>query len=97
MHGGKSTGPRTAEGLERSRRANWRHGRFSAAAKQEAKQLREFLRRCAEVLAKCQNAIAMWQAQSPKDGTPGLTLRGDMKPKESVISQLFVAARGGAE
>jgi hypothetical protein len=25
FHGGKSTGPRTMEGLERSRRANWKH------------------------------------------------------------------------
>jgi hypothetical protein len=29
FHGGKSTGPRTMEGLERSRRANWKHGHFS--------------------------------------------------------------------
>ena len=33
MHGGKSTGPRTPEGLERSRRANWKHGCYSAEAK----------------------------------------------------------------
>jgi hypothetical protein len=25
FHGGKSTGPRTPEGLERSKRANWKH------------------------------------------------------------------------
>src|SRR4051794_1343427 len=31
MHGGLSTGPRTPEGLERSRRARWKHGRFSKA------------------------------------------------------------------
>ena len=29
MHGGLSTGPRTPEGLERSRRARWVHGRRS--------------------------------------------------------------------
>jgi len=29
MHGGKSTGPRTAEGLERMRRAKTRHGSYS--------------------------------------------------------------------
>lgn len=29
MHGGPSTGPRTAAGLERSRRARWRHGVYS--------------------------------------------------------------------
>ena len=32
MHGGLSTGPRTPEGLERSRRANWKHGRYSREA-----------------------------------------------------------------
>ena len=32
MHGGLSTGPRTAEGLERSRRARWVHGRYSREA-----------------------------------------------------------------
>jgi hypothetical protein len=30
MHGSKSTEPRTPEGLERCRRANWKHGRFAA-------------------------------------------------------------------
>jgi hypothetical protein len=34
MHGGKSTGPRTAEGLERMRRANTRHGNYSAESRQ---------------------------------------------------------------
>jgi len=32
LHGGKSTGPRTPEGLARSRRANWRHGAYTRAA-----------------------------------------------------------------
>ena len=32
MHGGASTGPRTPEGLARSRRARWKHGRRSAEA-----------------------------------------------------------------
>jgi len=35
VHGGKSTGPRTPEGLERSRRANWKHGYYSREAKAE--------------------------------------------------------------
>ena len=37
---GKSTGPRTPEGLERSRRANWKHGHFSREAKAERSRLR---------------------------------------------------------
>ncbi len=32
LHGGKSTGTRTPEGLERSRRANWKHGYYSREA-----------------------------------------------------------------
>ena len=30
MHGGASTGPKTPEGRERSRRARWKHGKYSA-------------------------------------------------------------------
>ena len=30
IHGGASTGPRTREGLARSRRARWKHGFYSA-------------------------------------------------------------------
>src|SRR6476659_7526940 len=40
VHGGKSTGPRTPEGLERSRRANGQHGHFSREAKAERSLLR---------------------------------------------------------
>src|SRR5262245_27116020 len=43
FHGGKSTGPRTPEGLERSRRANWKHGHFSRESKEERSRLRAAL------------------------------------------------------
>jgi hypothetical protein len=49
MHGGLSTGPRTAAGLGRSKRARWRHGRFSAEARQEMAHFRELLRECKEL------------------------------------------------
>jgi len=42
MHGGKSTGPKTPEGLERSRQANWKHGHYS----QEAKEINRVARMC---------------------------------------------------
>jgi hypothetical protein len=51
MHGGASTGPRTPEGLARSRRANWKHGRYS----EEARDLRRNLQREAE--------LAQWEAE----------------------------------
>src|SRR6266446_3796959 len=40
LHGGKSTGPRTPEGLERRTRANWKHGHFSREAKAERSRVR---------------------------------------------------------
>jgi hypothetical protein len=39
MHGGTSTGPRSPGGLERSRRANWKHVRRSAEAIAERKEV----------------------------------------------------------
>jgi len=44
LHGGKSTGPRTPEGLEKSKKANWKHGFYSANAISERQLLRWFLR-----------------------------------------------------
>jgi hypothetical protein len=47
MHGGASTGPRTAEGLERSRRASLKHGLRSAEmikVRREAASARRALR-----------------------------------------------------
>jgi hypothetical protein len=41
MHGGKSTGPRTPEGLKRSQAARLKHGKFTAAAKAERKSKKE--------------------------------------------------------
>jgi hypothetical protein len=40
MHGGPSTGPRTPEGLARSRRANWKTGKYSAENKASLRFLR---------------------------------------------------------
>jgi hypothetical protein len=49
MHGGKSTGPRTPEGLERSRKANWKHGYYSAGAIAGRRALSDFFRECRAV------------------------------------------------
>jgi hypothetical protein len=50
MHGGKSTGPRTADGLERSRKANWKHGRYSAEALAERRYISQLLRESRETI-----------------------------------------------
>jgi hypothetical protein len=40
MHGGLSTGPRTKKGLERSRKARWKHGKRSRARLAKKRDLR---------------------------------------------------------
>jgi hypothetical protein len=40
LDGGKSTGPRTPEGLERSKRANGKHGYYPREAKAERSRVR---------------------------------------------------------
>ena len=47
MHGGPSTGPKTAEGMARSRQAT-KHGRYSNRAK--AERAAYLMRQCREVL-----------------------------------------------
>ena len=51
MHGGASTGPRTAEGLERIRVARTIHGRYSAENRADAELVRE-LKASAKRMAK---------------------------------------------
>jgi hypothetical protein len=40
MHGGKSTGPKTTDGLARSKRSTWVHGYYSAEAIAERRDAR---------------------------------------------------------
>ena len=51
MHGGKSTGPRTPEGLERSRKARWIHGLYSKEARQGRAEGRRLMKELARLLA----------------------------------------------
>ena len=44
LHGGASTGPKTAAGLEKCRRTNRKHGQYSAAAIAERRKLRAEIR-----------------------------------------------------
>jgi hypothetical protein len=50
FHGGKSTGPKTEAGLSRSRRANWRHGRFSKNELENSAKIRELINAARAVL-----------------------------------------------
>src|SRR3954447_14288243 len=51
VHGGLSTGPRTAEGLARSRRSNWKHGHYSAEAKRVRREARQQYRLLRQLIA----------------------------------------------
>src|SRR5215216_6715159 len=51
MHGGLSTGPRTPQGLERSRRSNWKHGHYSAEAKRVRREARQQFRVLRQLIA----------------------------------------------
>lgn len=43
LHGGKSTGPRTREGLDKCKKAPWKHGLYSAEALAERKRFRQIM------------------------------------------------------
>lgn len=51
LHGGLSTGPKTAGGLGRVRKAVTKHGRYSQQAKCESNTYLSLLRECREMLA----------------------------------------------
>jgi hypothetical protein len=44
MHGGKSTGPRTTEGLKKSRKARLKHGFYSKEAVEERRMIRQLVK-----------------------------------------------------
>jgi hypothetical protein len=54
LHGGKSTGPRTAEGRERCRLARWKHGFYAKTAVEARRAMRKLVAEWRDLLA------AMW-------------------------------------
>jgi len=50
LHGGASSGPKTTEGLERAKKSNWKHGRFSVSAKARRKEGAGLLREVKSLL-----------------------------------------------
>jgi len=44
LHGGKSTGAKTPEGLAKCQKANWKHGHYSAETKQFYGLVRKMLK-----------------------------------------------------
>ena len=52
MHGGASTGPRTPEGLERCRRARWKHGLRSQETRERFRANRRMWRELKALLGR---------------------------------------------
>ncbi|MEO8099450.1 MAG: HGGxSTG domain-containing protein [Acidobacteriota bacterium] len=51
LHGGLSTGAKTAAGIERIRQAVTKHGRYSKQAKAQRAEYRKLVKGCRELLA----------------------------------------------
>lgn len=51
MHGGCSTGPKTKDGLERSKKANWKHGRYSSEAISQRRYLNQMIKNCKDLMS----------------------------------------------
>ncbi len=66
LHGGKSTGPRTPEGIERIRRALTTHGKYTPAAKAERTARNAAKRRLAAELTQLGRQVAEIQAVERK-------------------------------
>jgi len=72
MHGGPSTGPRTPEGLERSRRSNinWKHGHYSAEAKQVRRDARQQYRLLRQLIAESFLVLPLAAQAAPRSTRP---------------------------
>lgn len=60
LHGGKSTGPKTLDGLEKCRRANWKHGNRSLAVLAERRAFRCEVRRLVQQTKELEKEVAAW-------------------------------------
>ena len=70
MHGGKSTGPRTPEGIQRIRASRTKHGRYSAAAIARRRKARSIIRAIRVLLHPNATADQVEQALDMLDDRP---------------------------
>ena len=79
---GKSTGPPTAEGLERCRMRNWRHGKYSKEAPAATRLVRALLREGAGLIAKMKAMSPLYIGPpTASDGFPRLGPRVQYRKK----------------
>jgi hypothetical protein len=80
MHGGSSTGPRTAEGLESMRRSKIRHGAYT----KEAAELRRMAREMRQY-----TALTLERLKTLAVENPGAMRRGGLNPKRVLSAATF--------
>jgi hypothetical protein len=68
LHGGASTGPRTPEGLEKCRRANWKHGKRSAEAVAERRAYRFEVRMLMLEMKQLETEVRAWPRRRVRVG-----------------------------
>ena len=100
MHGGRSTGPRTAEGLARLRAARTTHGRYSAEARAQHRHTLMTLRRMtllvrlAHWIAYLPAELAARVPQAPELLVPPSPRRGITPREDRAMRRLEAAAQG---
>jgi hypothetical protein len=77
LHGGLSTGPRTAEGIERIRQAVTRHGRYSKTEKTRRRECRDLLRASHDLLSNLRDVVGRVKS----DTITGGELSGSSRPR----------------
>lgn len=50
IHGGESTGAKTILGKQTQKMASWKHGMRSKEAREERRQMREFIKDCKQLI-----------------------------------------------
>jgi len=57
IHGGLSTGPKTSHAIERIRKANLKHGLYTAAAKAARRHCRQLMKQSRETLKELRSRL----------------------------------------
>jgi hypothetical protein len=55
LHGGKSTGPRTPKGIEKCRKAPWKHGIYSKESLERRNQTKFLIKESKKLLSKIES------------------------------------------
>jgi len=59
MHGGKSTGPRTPEGIEKIRASHFKHGEYTKRAREERRQIRALIKSLGDTISEIDESAGL--------------------------------------